>query len=65
MNRLPRGSADEFLLANRPKRKKEKPLVSKSSNASTGSKNSYQSITLSPEQRQRFKDYKDRKGKVL
>jgi hypothetical protein len=65
MNRLPRGSADEFLLANRPKRKKEKPMVSKSSNAPTGSKNSYQSVLLSPEQKKRFKDYKDRKGKVL
>ena len=61
MNRLPRGSADEFLLANRPKRKKEKPIVSNSGNAPKASKNSYQSVTLSPEQKKRFRDYKDRK----
>ena len=65
MNRLPRGSSDEFLLENRPNRKKQQPLVLNNSKAGKGIKTSYQSARLSPEQKERIKDYLDKKGRVL
>jgi len=65
MNKLPRGSADEFLLVNRPKRKNKRSLVADSSKAQKGVKSSYQLASLSSEQKERIKDYLDQKGRVL
>tara|TARA_R110000824_G_scaffold351071_1_gene538004 strand:+ start:31335 stop:31532 length:198 start_codon:yes stop_codon:yes gene_type:complete len=65
MNKLPQGSADEFLLINRPKRKNKKSMVVDSSKAQKGVKSSYQLASLSPEQKQKIKDYKDQKGRIL
>ena len=40
-------------------------MVVDSSKAQKGVKSSYQLASLSPEQKQKIKDYKDQKGRIL